>query len=198
MLFPGSSPRPEYLKAMRKLMVMAAAMALSAGAAGAQSSQVWKIDSCYHTAEDGVLCELIYTPKQDENYRYWRPSAFQATGPTGAVVGAQWIMLGEGEWNSSWSKPSTFYKGVGVDIAIIFNLPKSMTSFKVLNVDGYQFKNVPIYKSSSAVSSNSSQTVSLPSAQIIIGGKAYTIKFTKCNTEASGAYSCASQLTPMR
>lgn len=183
---------------MKRITGMTVAAALLLSQAHAQSTAAtWRVAECYHTEEDGVLCTMAYTPRSDVSGQYWRPTSFAVASASGATVNGSWIRIGDGEWNEHWSKPTDYFGGVPVSVHVLFKVPKSMTSFRAMSVDGTRFANVAIRGATGAAPS-APAPVKLPNTQAVIGGKAYTISFANCKPAASGAYTCSSTVTPNR
>lgn len=183
---------------MKKITAMIAVATVLLSHAHAQGAKAtWRVAECYHTEKDGVLCTMTFTPSSDVSGEYWRPTDFAVASSSGNTALGNWIKIGDGDWNAYWSNPTDYFGGVPVSVHVLFNVPKSMTIFRAMSVDGTRFTNVPIRGATGAAAA-APAPVKLPNTQAVIGGKAYTISFTNCKPAASGAYACSSVVTPAR
>lgn len=187
---------------MRKQLVMAAAIVLSAGVAGAQkisgtsTKGSFALKGCSFIQE-GLQCDLTYTPAEDGSY-YFSSYDFHVVTPDGVPVQGYWVKAAGGQWQSNNTGSIISYAGVNYQVSLLFKVPKTTRSLTVFSAYGGTLRNVAIGGATTAVPTPSSPSVNLPTTQAFIGGKAYTVSFTNCKLNSAGAYVCTSTVTPSR
>lgn len=166
---------------MKKMMMLAAAaMALSAGVAGAQKLEIdngtYAVQSC-NQVKEGVRCDLTFTSKTDDTYAL-RVNDFEAVMTDGTVLRAGRVEAG-GTYTVGFFLDAKFYKGVPGKITLLFPTDRTVTSLAALGIRGQAIVNIAVRNSAAPA------PVATPApAQINISG---TWNATLTNCKQSGA-----------
>lgn len=188
---------------MRNAIMMTAAVTLSLGSVSAQkitfsgSDAMYLLRGCAFN-EEGLQCDLTFTPGQDRNYAF-SVSDFHVVTPDGVPVRANKVKVAGSRWDPNYVNSVTSYKGVGYQVSLMFNVPRTTRSLAVFSAEGSTLRNVTIGGAATTPAPTpSAPTLTFPNTQAVIGGKAFTISFNNCAVSTNGTFTCRSVLAPAR
>ncbi|GGI77216.1 hypothetical protein [Deinococcus wulumuqiensis] len=165
-------------------------LALAGGMVGAQTWQgsngTYALSGCYQT-KDGVRCDFVYSVRSDSGLT-WVPSSFETVTPDGGNLKASAISVG-GKPFERYGASVNAYRGVPVKLSVLFDLPKTQNTFRVLTISGERVDNVPIRSTTGA------QVASAPTtaANLNIAGN-WTATLTNCKQSAANTVVCTATL----
>ncbi|MGM9319318.1 hypothetical protein [Deinococcus aquaticus] len=179
-----------------KRLLMTALLASTAAAA----AQSWTKDDpagtltlkgCY-VVKEGVRCDMSYTLTDTNSAGFiLYPSLFGVVTTTGQTVQAKYVSVG-GNSFTEYNSSTTAYRGVAIQGAVLFDLPASTTSLRVLAFANEPLLNVPVARSVAATTPV--VTTPPPSAGIPTG---FSLDLRDCKVN-QGVYTCMAVLTPTR
>lgn len=166
------------------------ALTLAGGVAGAQTWQgsngTYTLSGCYQT-KDGVRCDFVYSVKSDGSI-FFSESSFETVTPEGGNLKASTISVG-GRPFERYGASIKAYKGVPIKLSVLFDLPKTQSSFRILNVYGERVDNVPIRGAAGTPTAPAPATA----ATLNIAGN-WTATLTNCKQSAANTVVCTATL----
>lgn len=162
-------------------------------------AQTWKDDlgtyqlrSCY-TVKEGVRCDFFYTMTAKANERvYFDFSAFEAVSQDGQTVMPSAVAAAGGAFQDRIGPEISVYKGAPVPVSVLFALPSTTRTLRVLAVNKEAATNVPV--ATVAGAARPVVTTPAPAAQVPTG---FSLVLSDCKV-TSGVYTCTATLTPTR
>ncbi|MEF2278361.1 hypothetical protein V3W47_08605 [Deinococcus sp. YIM 134068] len=157
----------------------------------------YQLGACY-SVSTGVRCDLTYTLQEDQNQLQFNTDLFETTTTDGKTLKASKVAAAGGTLDSRTGFIS-MYRNVPVKVSVLFAIPTTTTSLRVLTIENIPWENIPVRNPSvpgpSTTPVPAGAAVNLGTTQAVVGGKAYTVSLTHCKLNA-GKYVCTATVTP--
>lgn len=153
------------------------------------SDGIYTLQGCYHT-DAGVRCDFSYAIKKDDT-QAWTVLFAQAVTADGTNIGPSGVSVANSEFNDNNTRVINVYKEVPVKVSVLFDLPKTTTSLRILTVEGKRADNVPVRNSAAAPTP--APVTAAPAQAINISGN-WTASLTNCKQVKPNEVVCAATL----
>lgn len=178
-------------------MLMVAVAVTGAGMAGGQTAWttdagVTRITSCY-VVKGGVRCDMTYTRTAEgrENLFVTTTDMFQVITTDGRSFGPSAVAVAGGGFETYGG--TTVYKGAPVQFSVLFELPATTNTLRVLAYKGEPLNNIPVRSSATPAPAPRPTTTTSPA-----NTSNYNAVMTNCTPGANGTLTCTATLTPRR